>query len=137
VGPENSATSLVPLSTVLTVILAGPPPKTMTKEWQEASNERARELNLDPITGKLTDNSVPQIPRSRGLACRCTIRGLFREGVRAIQVDFRSNQVEPRADPLDRILWLCFIHLAIIKYFYYPSPDPRQDPGKWDDVHFI
>ncbi|KAF9651497.1 cytochrome c oxidase subunit IV [Thelephora ganbajun] len=30
---------------------AGPPPKTMTKEWQEASNERARELNLDPITG--------------------------------------------------------------------------------------
>jgi len=31
--------------------LAGPPPNTMTKEWQEASNERARELNLDPITG--------------------------------------------------------------------------------------
>lgn len=31
--------------------LATPPPKTMTKEWQEASNERARELNLDPITG--------------------------------------------------------------------------------------
>jgi len=30
---------------------ATPPPKTMTKEWQEASNERARELNLDPITG--------------------------------------------------------------------------------------
>jgi len=30
---------------------AGSPPKTMTKEWQEASNERARELNLDPITG--------------------------------------------------------------------------------------
>jgi len=30
---------------------APPPPKTMTKEWQEASNERARELNLDPITG--------------------------------------------------------------------------------------
>jgi len=30
---------------------AAPPPKTMTKEWQEASNERARELNLDPITG--------------------------------------------------------------------------------------
>jgi len=30
---------------------AQPPPKTMTKEWQEASNERARELNLDPITG--------------------------------------------------------------------------------------
>jgi len=30
---------------------ANPPPHTMTKEWQEASNERARELNLDPITG--------------------------------------------------------------------------------------
>jgi hypothetical protein len=30
----------------------------MSKEWQEASNERARELNLDPITGKYTDNSI-------------------------------------------------------------------------------
>jgi len=30
---------------------ANPPPKSMSKEWQEASNERARELNLDPITG--------------------------------------------------------------------------------------
>ncbi|PWN96398.1 putative cytochrome-c oxidase chain V precursor [Tilletiopsis washingtonensis] len=27
------------------------PPKTMTKEWQEQSNERAREEKLNPITG--------------------------------------------------------------------------------------
>ncbi|KAJ1677262.1 cytochrome c oxidase [Spiromyces aspiralis] len=26
-------------------------PKTMTKEWQEASNEYAKELNLNPISG--------------------------------------------------------------------------------------
>ncbi|KAK4048893.1 Cytochrome c oxidase subunit 5B, mitochondrial [Microbotryomycetes sp. JL201] len=26
-------------------------PKTLTKEWQEASNEKAREENLDPFTG--------------------------------------------------------------------------------------
>lgn len=36
----------------------------MTKEWQEASNERARELNLDPITGKRTYNSVFTPPDS-------------------------------------------------------------------------
>ncbi|KAI9574112.1 COX4, subunit IV of cytochrome c oxidase [Boletus coccyginus] len=30
---------------------APPPPKTLSREWQEASNERAREQNLDPITG--------------------------------------------------------------------------------------
>ncbi|EIW84651.1 cytochrome c oxidase subunit IV [Coniophora puteana RWD-64-598 SS2] len=30
---------------------APPPPKTMTKEWQEAENERAKELKLNPITG--------------------------------------------------------------------------------------
>ncbi|KAF7793194.1 hypothetical protein EIP86_004303 [Pleurotus ostreatoroseus] len=30
---------------------APPPPKTMTKEWQEASNERALEQKMNPITG--------------------------------------------------------------------------------------
>ncbi|KAF8126025.1 cytochrome c oxidase subunit IV family [Boletus edulis] len=30
---------------------APPPPKTLSREWQEASNERAREQKLDPITG--------------------------------------------------------------------------------------
>ncbi|KAL4064810.1 cytochrome c oxidase subunit IV-domain-containing protein [Scleroderma yunnanense] len=30
---------------------APPPPKTLTREWQEASNERAHEAKLDPITG--------------------------------------------------------------------------------------
>lgn len=50
VGPKKARSVFFP--TVLTAPLGGPPPKTMTKEWQEASNERARELNLDPITGK-------------------------------------------------------------------------------------
>ncbi|KAF8800522.1 COX4-domain-containing protein [Phlegmacium glaucopus] len=31
--------------------LGAPPPKTLTKEWQEASNERAKEMNLNPISG--------------------------------------------------------------------------------------
>ena len=30
---------------------APPPPKTITKEWEEASNERAKELKINPITG--------------------------------------------------------------------------------------
>ena len=32
---------------------APPPPKTVTKEWEEAMTERAREHNMDPINGKL------------------------------------------------------------------------------------
>ncbi|KAH8832548.1 COX4, subunit IV of cytochrome c oxidase [Flagelloscypha sp. PMI_526] len=31
--------------------IGGAPPKTMTREWQEASNERAKEMKLNPITG--------------------------------------------------------------------------------------
>ncbi|VDB82753.1 unnamed protein product [Peniophora sp. CBMAI 1063] len=31
--------------------LAPPPPKTMSKEWQEASNERAKEMRINPISG--------------------------------------------------------------------------------------
>ncbi|KAF5378357.1 hypothetical protein D9615_008744 [Tricholomella constricta] len=31
--------------------LAPPAPKTLTKEWEEASNERAREMKINPITG--------------------------------------------------------------------------------------
>lgn len=33
---------------------AQPQPKTMTKEWQEASNERARDQKMNPISGKQT-----------------------------------------------------------------------------------
>jgi len=47
-------TALVGAAGVLFFVLqhfASPPPKTLTKEWQEASNERAKEMNLNPITG--------------------------------------------------------------------------------------
>ncbi|KAG4304692.1 hypothetical protein PORY_001745 [Pneumocystis oryctolagi] len=32
-------------------LLANPPPSTMTKEWQEASNELIKSQNIEPITG--------------------------------------------------------------------------------------
>ncbi|KAF8889863.1 cytochrome c oxidase subunit IV-domain-containing protein [Infundibulicybe gibba] len=32
-------------------VAAPSPPKTLTKEWEEASNERALEMKLNPITG--------------------------------------------------------------------------------------
>ncbi|KAF3917161.1 hypothetical protein ABW20_dc0101197 [Dactylellina cionopaga] len=32
-------------------LTAGPPPKTMTKEWQEMSNEYLKEQKSEPITG--------------------------------------------------------------------------------------
>jgi cytochrome c oxidase subunit 4 len=46
--------ALVGLGGVLSFVMhsfAAPPPKTLTKEWQEATNERAKELNLNPISG--------------------------------------------------------------------------------------
>lgn len=30
---------------------APPPPRTITKEWEEAANERAKEHKMNPITG--------------------------------------------------------------------------------------
>ncbi|KAJ8455385.1 hypothetical protein ONZ45_g18958 [Pleurotus djamor] len=45
---------LVGAAGVLTITIkqfATPPPKTITKEWEEASNERAIEQKMNPITG--------------------------------------------------------------------------------------
>ncbi|KAF9220124.1 COX4, subunit IV of cytochrome c oxidase [Gyrodon lividus] len=69
-GPHGPRTPTSPpgqglkvfLSTVALVGIAGaislsvrafapPPPKTITREWEEASNERALEQKQDPITG--------------------------------------------------------------------------------------
>lgn len=33
------------------VLVAPPPPRTITKEWEEASNERAKEHKMNPISG--------------------------------------------------------------------------------------
>ncbi|KIL67064.1 hypothetical protein M378DRAFT_160040 [Amanita muscaria Koide BX008] len=46
--------ALVGAAGILSIALrqfGGPPPKTMTTEWQEAENARAREMNINPITG--------------------------------------------------------------------------------------
>ncbi len=43
-----------PVSAINAPYLAPPPPKTLTKEWQEASNERALERKQNPITGANT-----------------------------------------------------------------------------------
>ena len=34
------------------------PPKTMTKEWQEASTAAAKEANINPITGKFASRGI-------------------------------------------------------------------------------
>jgi cytochrome c oxidase subunit 4 len=34
-----------------TISTAPPPPKSISKEWEEATNERAKELKINPITG--------------------------------------------------------------------------------------
>jgi len=46
--------ALVGVSGILSLVFrhfANPQPKTMTKEWQEATNDRAREMKIDPISG--------------------------------------------------------------------------------------
>jgi len=69
-GPHGPRTAVSPPGTGLKVFLgtatlvgiggvifmairsqASPPPKTITKEWQEASNERGREQKQNPIAG--------------------------------------------------------------------------------------
>lgn len=40
-----------------------PPPRTMTREWEEASNERAKEMKLNPITGSYhLFSSMSEVP---------------------------------------------------------------------------
>ncbi|KAG9226503.1 hypothetical protein CCMSSC00406_0005830 [Pleurotus cornucopiae] len=69
-GPHGPRTPIHPPGTILKIFLgtmglvgaagalflalrqiAPPPPKTLTKEWEEASNERAIEQKMNPITG--------------------------------------------------------------------------------------
>jgi cytochrome c oxidase subunit 4 len=40
-----------PYLTIYVSFIAPPPPKTLTKEWEEATNVRAREMNINPISG--------------------------------------------------------------------------------------
>jgi hypothetical protein len=50
-------------------IVAPPPPRTMTKEWQEATNKRLRDLGIEPISGpgnpdyKASQSSIVLIDR--------------------------------------------------------------------------
>jgi len=69
-GPHGPRTPVSPPGSLMKVILgtlgmlsvsgalflfirsqAPPPPKTLTKEWQEASNQRAIEQRMNPLTG--------------------------------------------------------------------------------------
>ncbi|KAH8704013.1 cytochrome c oxidase subunit V [Talaromyces proteolyticus] len=50
----SKVTQLVAVSVAIfyiTRLFAKPPPRTMTKEWQEASNEYAKREKMEPITG--------------------------------------------------------------------------------------
>lgn len=51
----SSASSL----TVLFYYIAPPPPRTLTKEWEEASNQRAKEQKMNPITGTFDFLIIP------------------------------------------------------------------------------
>jgi len=63
-APVNPPGTVVKILTGITVLIgtagllyagirsmAPPPPKSISKEWEEATNERAKELKINPITG--------------------------------------------------------------------------------------
>ncbi len=73
------------LSQLMRSLSGGPPPKTLTKEWEEKSNELALEDKSNPITG----NDLSTVDRSI-LTSLCFFRYLFRrvqgQGLHRLQV---------------------------------------------------
>lgn len=77
----------------LSFFSAPAPPKTMTKEWQEASTEMAKEQKINPITGKSSparDRMSDTARSSSTVPChldRYQRRWLRRQGIRFGLVD--------------------------------------------------
>lgn len=87
---------------------ATPPPKTMTKEYQEQTNEKAREENLNPITGEcergerrgrevpfpfempILNSILPVSPSLYHYPHRYLLGWLQGQGIRPVQVDVSS-----------------------------------------------
>ena len=42
---------MLPNRLLLKSLVTPPPPRTMTREWQEATNQRFKELGIEPISG--------------------------------------------------------------------------------------
>lgn len=72
-------------------MIAPPPPKTMTKEWEEATNARALEMKLNPITGKPLFRCSLSSARNYSrlsFVTRYLIGRILRQGFRPEQVDY-------------------------------------------------
>lgn len=65
---------------------APPPPRTITREWEEAANERAKEMNLNPISGKLHSFQFLSVVSEQ--FSRYLVGGLQRPGLRYYQIDY-------------------------------------------------
>lgn len=74
---------------------APPPPKTISKEWEEASNERALEQKMNPISGLSLSGLPPYMPRSC-LTSRYRFRGIRGQGLRYAQVTATPAAVTER-----------------------------------------
>ena len=44
-------------------LVSPPPPRTMTREWQEATNQRMKELGIEPISGPGSEGYKVGSPR--------------------------------------------------------------------------
>lgn len=74
---------------MLTLCSAAPaPPSTITREWEEAANQRALEMKLDPITGELNPYfQVAGISDHGLLVIRYCVGGIQGQGLRSNQID--------------------------------------------------
>ena len=104
-APAGEGTKVF-LYTILGVVAAGvlfgatrafakPPPATMTKEWQEASNERALEKKMNPISGRACFITAVYRTLTTLVASRYRLRGLRRKGVRDDQVNLWLSRSSP------------------------------------------
>ena len=65
------------------------PPRTINKEWQEASNERALDQKMNPLTG--TTRFPLSFVYFAHRYTRYRVRGLQRQGIRPRQLELRER----------------------------------------------
>jgi len=69
------------------------PARTITKEWEEAANERSKELKINPITGAHAVSFHSHHTLSASLSRRYLVGRILRQGLRHAQVTLRSCAV--------------------------------------------
>lgn len=87
--PAVSPSFLYAIHCLILSYTAPTPPRTINKEWQEASNERALDQKMNPLTG--TPRSLLSLVYFAHRSSRYRVRGLQRQGLRPRQLELRER----------------------------------------------